>query len=62
MFISDNIRSKKYFSEEDSDDVDISRNLSKIIFSDKIVCTGYANLFSAIANIFSASAENHSSS
>lgn len=50
MFIFDMVRDREYVKENDNDSLDESRNLSKIISSSKIVCVGYANLFSAIAN------------
>ena len=48
MLVYDIIKSKEYTKEEKDEDGSLSRSLSKIISSGKIVCDGYANLLNFI--------------
>lgn len=50
VFIFDVVRDREYVKEDETEDLNVSRNLSDVVSSSKIVCAGYANLFSAIAN------------
>ena len=47
MYIYDKVRSRLYTLEEDYEDETVSRDLSEVLFGDKIVCLGYANIFAA---------------
>ncbi len=48
MYVYDLIRYKKYNEENDDESLSESRNLSKIVLGDKIVCEGYVTYFMAI--------------
>lgn len=48
MYVYDLVRSRVYTSENETDFYFQSRDLSKVLFGDKIVCLGYANIFKAI--------------
>lgn len=48
MFTYDIVRSRIYNAENENDSSFDSRNLSSVLFGDKIVCTGYSNLFSVL--------------
>ena len=50
MFIYDMVRDREYVKELEFEGLDVSRNITKIITSSSIVCSGFANMFSAIAN------------
>lgn len=50
MYTYDIVRSRIYKDEDKDDRFTESRDLKAILNSDKIVCTGYANLFSALLN------------
>ena len=50
MFIYDMIRDREYTKEKEEEGVDVSRNITRVLTSSSIVCAGFANLFSAIAN------------
>lgn len=51
MYIYDNIRDRIYKLENEDEDKNISRDLSKVILGNKIVCQGYANIFDAVLRI-----------
>lgn len=46
MFVYDRVKYRLY--EDDLDDINSSRDLDKVLNGDKIVCTGYSNLFTAV--------------
>jgi len=48
MYVYDMVRNRVYVGESEMEDISTSRDLSKILFGDKIVCLGYANLFNVI--------------
>ena len=48
MYVYDLVRDRVYKLEEDNESMFISRDLSEVLFGDKIVCVGYANLFFTI--------------
>ena len=50
MYAYDIARNKKYKSETKSDSPGLSRDLTSVLFGDKIVCEGYCNIFKAILN------------
>jgi len=50
MFIFDMVRDRQYLEEGKEEGIEVSRDLSKVITNSKIVCAGFANMFSAIAN------------
>ena len=50
MYVYDLVRNRVYTKEGKNDSKDISRDLSKALLGDKIVCLGYSNIFSAILN------------
>ena len=50
MFVYDKVRDKKYSRETSLESLDVSRNLSKVIGGNSIVCAGFANLARAILN------------
>lgn len=51
MYTYDYVRQKNYTIEDkDLDNSGASRDLSSVLFGDKIVCQGYAQIFSAILN------------
>lgn len=45
MYVYDLVRSREYIKESKEEDVSASRDLSKVLLGDKIVCLGYANIF-----------------
>ena len=48
MFAYDIIRKRKYNEETEKESFTLSRDISKVLEGDKIVCVGYANLFNAV--------------
>ena len=48
FYVYDKVRDKIYVKENDNEDNSISRDLTKVLLGDKIVCKGYANIFNAI--------------
>lgn len=48
MYAYDKIRDREYRIEDSTDSMSKSRDLAEVLFGDKIVCLGYANIFSAI--------------
>lgn len=48
MYAYDQVRHRVYTHEDKDESYSKSRDLSEILFGDKIVCVGYANLLSAI--------------
>lgn len=48
MLVYDIIKSKEYTKEDKGEDIGLSRSLSEIISSGKIVCDGYSNLLNFI--------------
>lgn len=50
IFIYDLVRDREYKEVDETKSKALSRNLSSVLKEDTIVCEGYANLFSSIAN------------
>lgn len=48
MYVYDQVRNRVYTFESEDESCFKSRDLSEVIFGDKIVCTGYANTFNAL--------------
>lgn len=48
MYVYDIIRSKVYNEEKEEDSYTVSRDLSQVLLGNKIVCSGYANIFDKI--------------
>lgn len=48
MYAYDMVRDRIYTAEEENEDETVSRDLSSVLFGDKIVCVGYARIFKAI--------------
>ena len=48
MYAYDQVRNRVYKSENEDEEISKSRDLSEVVFGDKIVCLGYSNVFSAI--------------
>ena len=48
MFVYDYVRKRIYKYEEDNEDYRESRDLTNVLFGNKIVCLGYTNLFNSI--------------
>ena len=48
MLVYDIVRNRKYMTENNSEGKYVSRDLSSVLFGDKIVCKGFANYFSAL--------------
>lgn len=48
MYVYDQVRNRKYRIENNDDAYYKSRDLTEVIFGDKIVCLGYANMFNAL--------------
>ena len=48
LYVYDFVRQKEYKEEDINEPNSISRDMSKVLFNDKIVCVGYSNLFNAI--------------
>ena len=51
MYIYDDLKSRMFQEEKENEDARLSRDLSEVLFNDKIVCEGYANIFASILNI-----------
>ena len=47
MYVYDLVRDRVYTNEDASDPSSKSRDLTQVVFGDKIVCLGYANIFGA---------------
>lgn len=45
MYVYDQVRNRVYVSESEDETSYKSRDLSEVLFGDKIVCAGYANIF-----------------
>ena len=58
LFIYDMVRDREYKEESDKESVDVSRNITKVLKNDSIVCSGFANIFSAICNKVGVYTEN----
>ena len=57
MYVYDQVRNRVYTSENSNETAFKSRDLSEVLFGDKIVCVGYANMFHAtLSNL---GIENH---
>ena len=50
MFVYDIVRNRVFTLENEDESYHKSRDLKDVIFGDKIVCLGYANIFNAILN------------
>ena len=50
MYVYDLVRNRVYTKEDERDFKSTSRDLSKVLLGDKIVCMGYSNIFNAILN------------
>ena len=50
MYVYDQVRNRVYTFESENETRFKSRDLSEVLFGDKIVCAGYANIFSVILN------------
>lgn len=48
MLVYDIVRDREYVSEDENESESISRDLTSVLFGDKIVCLGYANIMQAI--------------
>lgn len=48
LFVYDIVRDRYYKEEKENEDYTESRDLTKVLFGNSIVCVGYANIFSAI--------------
>ncbi len=48
MYVYDQVRNRVYTFENEDESCFKSRDLSEVMFGDKIVCAGYANLFSGL--------------
>lgn len=48
MYVYDQVRNRVYTHEEKDESLYKSRDLSEVMFGDKIVCAGYANIFHAL--------------
>lgn len=48
MYVYDKVRSRVYTYEKEDESVFKSRDLSEVMFGDKIVCAGYSNIFSVL--------------
>lgn len=49
MYAYDLIRDRFYVHEEDTEDYSVSRDLTSVLFGDKIVCVGFANIYNSVA-------------
>ena len=58
MFLYDYVRNRVYKYEDEKDDYKESRDLSSVLFGDKIVCVGYTNLFNSMLNFLGINAES----
>ena len=45
MYVYDQVRNRVYMHEDNTESLFKSRDLSEVMFGDKIVCAGYANMF-----------------
>ena len=45
MYVYDIVRNRVYVEESELENSGVSRDISKVLFGDKIVCLGYANIF-----------------
>lgn len=50
MYAYDLVRDRVYHREEENEDLTKSRDLTSVLFGDKIVCVGYANIFEKVLN------------
>jgi len=50
MYAYDLVRDRVYHMEEENEDITKSRDLTSVLFGDKIVCVGYANIFEKVLN------------
>lgn len=50
MYVYDLVRNRVYTVEDKQEETYVSRDLSKVLSGDKIVCLGYANIFNALLN------------
>ena len=48
MYAYDLIRDRFYIKEDDTEKYSSSRDLTSVLFGDKIVCVGFANIFNAV--------------
>ena len=48
VFVYDLVRNREYKKEEENEDAVLSRDLTKVLLGDKIVCVGFANVFDAV--------------
>ncbi|HPZ23469.1 MAG TPA: hypothetical protein PLC25_01330 [Bacilli bacterium] len=48
MYAFDLVRDRVYVSEEDNEDMAVSRDLSSVLFGDKIVCVGFSEIFDKV--------------
>lgn len=51
MYVYDYVRKKEYSKEEQTDSYNESRDLTKVLLGDKIVCVGYSNIFNRILSL-----------
>ena len=51
LYAYDLVRNRFYVMEEEDEDYAISRDLSSVLFGDKIVCAGFANIYNAILHM-----------
>lgn len=50
MYVYDLVRNREYVGEDDNEEYTASRDLTSVLFGDKIVCVGFAVLFNSILN------------
>ena len=48
MYVYDHVRNRVYTEENEDEELYKSRDLTQVMFGDKIVCSGYASLFHAL--------------
>ena len=48
MYAYDLVRDRVYTKEDDNDSLNVSRDITSVLFGDKIVCVGYANIFEKV--------------
>ena len=48
MYAYDLVRDRVYQLEDDGEDYSVSRDISSVLFGDKIVCVGFAEIFSKV--------------
>ena len=48
MYLYDRVRNREYIHEDENESYIVSRDLSKVLFGNKIVCLGYANIFDVV--------------